>query len=154
MRISDFLRSESIKMPLKATKKQKIIEELIDLLVEKGDILDREAALAAVLEREALMTTGIGDEIAIPHAKASGVTKLVGVLGKPAKPVDWKSVDKKPVALVFLMLSPLDRTGPHIRALSRIARLFSKVEFRNRVIEAPDSQSTWDVLAEEESRRR
>jgi PTS system nitrogen regulatory IIA component len=154
MRISEFLRSESIKMPVKATKKHKIIEELIDFLVEKGDILDREAALATVLEREALMTTGIGDEIAIPHAKATGVTTLVGVLGKPAKPVDWKSVDKKPVRLVFLMLSPLDRTGPHIRALSRIARLFSQKEFRARLIEAPDAQTTWDVLVEEDSRHR
>ena len=154
MRISDFLQPDSIKVPVKATKKRKIIEELVDLLVDNGEILDRESALEAVLERESLMTTGIGDEIAIPHAKAKGVTTLVGVLGKPAKPVDWKSVDKKPVRLVFLMLSPLDRTGPHIRALSRIARLFSQKEFRGRLIEAPDAQTTWEVLVEEDSRHR
>ena len=80
------------------------------------------------------MSTGVGDEIAIPHGKSEGVEQIVAALGITKEPVNFDSLDNKPVRLIWLLVGPQDQTGPHLKALSRISRLMHQKEFRERLI--------------------
>ncbi len=133
MELSKILTPDRIRVPLAATDKVGVISELIDLLAASGALLNRDAALDAVLKREAERTTGIGYGLAIPHGKSDGVEHLAMAAGKPAKPVDFQSLDGRPVSFIVLLVSPPDQTGPHIQALAKISRLMNIEEFRHAV---------------------
>lgn len=153
MQLTDILTERRIKIPLAATTKEGAITELVDLLVANGDIFDREKALAAVLEREHTRTTGIGNGLAIPHGKASATHELVLALGKAARPIDFDSIDQKPVTLVMLLISPLDQTGPHIQALARISRLMSNDPFRNKLNAATSVEQVMQLIEGQEEQQ-
>jgi fructose-specific phosphotransferase system IIA component len=133
MQLSKLLTADRIRVPLEATEKTAVITELIDVLAGTGALTDRDAALQAVLKREAERTTGIGYGLAIPHGKSDGCERLVMAAGKPAQPVDFQSLDQRPVTFVVLLVSPPDQTGPHIQALAKISRLMNIEEFRTAV---------------------
>lgn len=150
MQLTDILTPQRIKVPLQATNKRDAIAELVDVLVASGDVTDREKALAAVLDREHTRTTGIGNGLAIPHGKVSAVNDLVMAIGRAAAPIEFQSIDEKPVTLVLMILSPLDRTGPHIQALARVSRLLSIDSFRNKLNHAKDAQEMWQLILDQE----
>ncbi len=152
MKIYELLSPEVIRIPLENTEKDKIIAELIDLLSSANKLLDRDAALEAVLEREKIMSTGIGEGVAIPHAKTTAVDKLVAAFGITKGNVDFQAIDEKPVRLVFLLVGPLDPTGPHLQALSRISRLMHQSELREKLIGSRSSQEVLEALAQEEQK--
>ncbi len=151
MELSKILTPDRIRVPVNAADKTGVITELIDLLSDTGALLSRDAALEAVLKREAERTTGIGYGLAIPHGKSDGCDRLVIAAGKPAKPVDFQSLDGRPVTFVVLLLSPPDQTGPHIQALAKISRLMNVEEFRNAVDKADSAQALYDAIATCES---
>ena len=154
MLLTEILSDKRIKAPLLATTKQEAITELVDVLVSQGAIADREKALAAVLERERTRTTGIGNRIAIPHGKTSAVGELVMAIGLAGTPIDFESIDNRPVNLVILVVSPLDQTGPHIQALAHISRLLSNDLFRQKLITAPNAHEAMKLIkAQEEAER-
>jgi fructose-specific phosphotransferase system IIA component len=154
MLLLDFINKECVKVPLESTDKDGVIVEMIDLLVANGDIDDRDGALQVVMDREALMSTGIGNGVAIPHGKTEGVSHIVGAIGITAGPLEFDSVDKEPVRLVILMVSSAAETGPHIRALSRISRLLADETFRQRLIDAPTADDVVEIVRSEEERRK
>jgi mannitol/fructose-specific phosphotransferase system IIA component (Ntr-type) len=127
-------------VPINATDKHGVITALIDTLAETGGLVDRDAALDAVLKRESERTTGIGYGLAIPHGKSDGCRELVMAAGKPAEPVDFESLDRRPVTFVVLLVSPPDQTGPHIQALAKISRLMNIEEFRAAVDKATTAE--------------
>jgi fructose-specific phosphotransferase system IIA component len=139
-----------VKVPLGATDKKGAIDELVDLLAEAGKVNDAPALKEAVWARETTRTTGIGHALAIPHGKCEGVPDLAMAIGKPAEPIDFNSIDNKPVRLVVLLASPLDRTSDHIQALARISRLMTVEEFRNRIYEAGSAEEIYDLLQQQE----
>ena len=96
-----------------------------------GRIDNREMVLKAVMDRERVMSTGMGDGVAIPHAKTDGVKDLVAAFGVTKQGIDFQSIDGKPVRIIFLLAGPTDQTGPHLKALSRISRLMHRKEFRD-----------------------
>jgi len=147
MLISHVLTPERIRVPLTASDKVGVITQLIDLLASTGGLTNRDAALSAVLRREAERTTGIGYGLAIPHGKSDGCTQLVMAAGKPAEPVDFQSLDGRPVTFVVLLVSPPDQTGPHIQALAKISRLMNIEDFRNAVAAATTSQELYQAIA-------
>ncbi len=151
MELSKILTVERISVPLQATDKQGAITELIDLLSSTGALLDRDAALDAVLKREAERTTGIGYGLAIPHGKSNGCDHLVIAAGKPAKAIDFQSLDGRPVTFVVLLVSPPDQTGPHIQALAKISRLMNIEEFRVAVDKAGTPAELHEAIAASES---
>jgi len=116
----------------------------VDLLVRAGQVKDREAALSALREREALGSTGIGGGVAIPHAKHESIERLVAALGISRDGIEFDAVDEKPVKVVFMLLARVDNPGPHIQALAEIAQLVQAPRFVQRVVEA---KSAADVLA-------
>lgn len=152
MDLSKLLTRDRICVPLKATEKTGLITELIDLLDQSGALLDRAAALQSVLKRETERTTGIGYGLAIPHGKSDGCDRLVMAAGKPAAPVDFQSLDGRPVTFVVLLVSPPDQTGPHIQALAKISRLMNMEDFRNAIDRATTGDALHKAITDTEAR--
>lgn len=152
MKLKDILTREVILVPLENTEKDRIIEEMVDVLYDNNKVEDRDKVLKAVLDRERVMSTGVGDGVAIPHGKADGVKQLVASLGITKKDIDFGSIDDKPVRLVFLLVGPYDQTGPHLKALSRISRLMHKAEFRSKLINAKSSNEVLQAVTQEEEK--
>lgn len=150
MNLLDILTPDCIKVPLAATTKKAAIEELIDLLAANNKISNPDALKEAVWTREVTRTTGIGHALAIPHGKCEGIPKLAMAIGKPAQPIDFNAIDNKPVKLIVLLASPLDRTSDHIQALARISRLMTVEEFRNRVYDAKTATELFELLQQRE----
>jgi len=150
MKLQDILTEQVVRIPLQSTEKEKIIEELVDLIDQTGKIKDRKLALDKVLERERVMSTGMGEGIAIPHAKTEAVAELAAAFGVTSQDVDFSAIDDKPVRLVFLLLGPMDPTGPHLQALSRISRLMHNREFRQRLIACTTGAQVLEAISEEE----
>ncbi|MCR9120040.1 MAG: PTS sugar transporter subunit IIA [bacterium] len=124
MKFCDFIKPESIRSELTSDDKQSVIEELVEGLVEAGQIKseEKESVLASIMKREELGSTGIGRGVAVPHTKHASVDKLVGAVGVSQDGVDFDSLDGEKVFLFFLLISPPDRPGEHLRALENISR--------------------------------
>jgi mannitol/fructose-specific phosphotransferase system IIA component (Ntr-type) len=150
MKLTEIIKPANIRVPLTATTKPGAIEELVNLLAASGDITDPRKVLAAVLEREATRTTGIGNGIAIPHGKCAGTVRLVMAVGKAATPIDFQAIDGRPVSLIWLLTSPPDQTGPHITALARISKLMIVDRVRQALATATTPQQIFDVVAQNE----
>ncbi len=151
MRLSDFLKIDHIKVPLAAKNKKDAITELVKVLADAHEVKNAEVLLSSVLEREATRTTGIGNGLAIPHGKCAGVDHLVVAIGKPETPIDFDSIDGRPVNLLVLLASPPDQTGPHIQALARISRLMNVDSFRQAMRTATSPQQIYDAVVAQES---
>lgn len=124
MKFSDFVSSGAICSELKSVEKQGVIEELVDALLSSGEVkeADRDDIIKAILKREELGSTGIGRGVAVPHTKHPSVDKLVGTVGVSLEGVEFDSLDGEKVQLFFLLVSPPDRPGDHLRALENISR--------------------------------
>ena len=151
MRLSDILKLQDIKVPLLAKNKRDAITELVQVLSDAKEVKDSQILLNSVLEREATRTTGIGNGLAIPHGKCAGVDHLVVAIGKPESPIDFESIDGRPVNLIVLLASPPDQTGPHIQALARISRLMNVDAFRQAMRTATSAQQIFDAVVKQEN---
>jgi PTS system fructose-specific IIA component/PTS system nitrogen regulatory IIA component len=124
MKFSDFVNVASIKADLAADEKPVAIRELVESLAAAGAIAQAEVPgiVAAIMKREELGSTGIGRGVAVPHTKHASVERLVGTVGVSVEGVDFNSLDGDKVHLFFLLVSPPDRPGDHLRALENISR--------------------------------
>lgn len=152
MKLQDILTTELIKVPLISLEKTQIIAEMVDMLVKARRIKDRDQVLKAILDREAVLSTGVGDGVAIPHGKAEAAPEIVAALGIARQPVDFEAIDDKPVSLVWLIVGPPSQTGQHLKALSRISRLVHERHFRERLIGAMDADDAYSTIRNEEQR--
>lgn len=150
MQLTDILQPDCIRVPLSGHDKQSAVDELVDLLAERGKISDVEMVKRAVWQREATRTTGIGHGLAIPHGKCGGCSELVMAIGKPAKPIDFGSIDGRPVHVIFLLASPLDQAGPHIQVLAKISRILTRIDVRTAIFTAPSAEAIYELIAKEE----
>lgn len=150
MSLHETLSPSCIRVPMRATDKKGVIDELVDLLAENGKVNDPEELKDAVWTREQARTTGIGYSLAIPHGKSAGVPDLAMAIGRPAEPIDFSAIDNKPVRLVVLLASPLDRTSDHIQALARISRLMAAEEFRSQIYAAKTDEELYELLQSRE----
>jgi PTS system fructose-specific IIA component/PTS system nitrogen regulatory IIA component len=124
MKFSDFVCAAAIRPQLSADDKSGVIGELVESLLEAGRIAEQEKddIIRAIMKREELGSTGIGRGVAVPHTKHPSVDKLVGTVGVSVDGVDFDSLDGENVQLFFLLISPPDRPGDHLRALENISR--------------------------------
>ena len=124
MKFADFVCQEAIRAELAADDKESVIRELVAALVEAGKVseTDKEDIVKAIIKREELGSTGIGRGVAVPHTKHPSVERLVGTVGISHDGVDFDSLDGEKVQLLFLLISPPDRPGDHLRALENISR--------------------------------
>jgi fructose-specific phosphotransferase system IIA component len=146
MRLTDILKSEDIKAPLAAKTKGEAIAELVHLLAEQNELPNPQKVLDAVMEREATRTTGVGSGLAIPHGKCAGLEHLVMAVGKTSEPIDFQSIDGRPVTLIWLLASPPEKTKLHIDALARISRMMMIAEFRQALAQANDPEAVFEVI--------
>jgi len=151
MTLTQILQPACVKVPLEGKDKNAVITELVDLLDANGLLLDRNTALEAVLVREQTKSTGIGSGIAIPHGKCKAVKELVIAIGITDEPIDFQSVDGKPVTIVILLVSPADQTGPHIQALARISRLMLDEQFKQSLEKASSAEQVYELLNNKEN---
>lgn len=151
MNLLDILSPESTIVDLKGESKEDIITELVNSLAVGDAITDRDQVLQAVLDREKIMSTGIGDGIAIPHGKSAAVTELVAAMGTQRRGVDFDALDGEPAFVFFLLVSPANVSGPHIKALARISRLLKNDEFKKKLIEADSAE---EIIATIEAAER
>jgi fructose-specific phosphotransferase system IIA component len=150
MKVSELLKPEFIISDLKGETKEEIINELIDLFKNDLRVDDIEKVRSAVLDREKVMSTGVGKGFAIPHGKTNAVKEIVGAFGKIKDGIDYESLDGNPVQLVFLLVGKDNLISTHIKLLSRISRLMNKDDFRHRLTEAVDADEIVKLFSEEE----
>lgn len=148
MKILDILSPNAVKAPLQSSEKQAAIYELVDLLNDADLIRDPEQLKSVVWEREQQRSTGIGEGLAIPHGKSDCSDSLVMAVGRPADPIDFASVDKKPVRLIVLLTSPPTKTADHIQALSKISRLMVNADFRESTFAADSAEELFRLFSE------
>jgi PTS system fructose-specific IIA component len=150
-RAYDLLAPGRVRIPLRGLSKEEILSELVEVLAQSlGMDAQREEILQAVFEREEVLSTGIGDGVALPHAKYNGLSELVMAAGSTLEPVDYGALDGEPVRLVFLLLGPDSASGVHVRALSRLSRLMRDVSLRQRLAAAADADEFLGLLEEAE----
>jgi len=152
MILTQILQPDCIKVPVENRDKEAVITELVDLLDVKGLLLDRDVALEAVLTRERTQSTGTGAGIAIPHGKCNAVKELVMAIGIAHEPIEFNSIDGKPVTILILLVSPADQTGPHIQALATISRLMLNEEFRQKLEKVTSTDEVYELLNDHENK--
>lgn len=150
MNLMEILSRDCVKAPLEHTDKKGVIDELVDVLDAADKIDDADALKHAVWSREQARTTGIGHGLAIPHGKCESVPSLIMAIGKPADPIDFGSIDGKPVRFVVLLASPPHKTSDHIQALARISRLMTDESFREQIYNAESGDEIYSLLQAQE----
>jgi fructose-specific phosphotransferase system IIA component len=151
MILTQILEPSCVKVPLEGTNKESVIKELVDMLGAANLLVDKQQVFQAVITRESTKSTGIGFGIAIPHGKCNGVKELVMAMGISHKGIDFQSIDNKPVHIVVLLASPIDRTGPHIQALARISRLMLDEDFKNKLQSSQSAEQLYKLISEKEA---
>ncbi|MDP3921597.1 MAG: PTS sugar transporter subunit IIA [Candidatus Omnitrophota bacterium] len=153
MRITEFLDEKSIKLDLESTEKEDTLKELVDVLAEQKNIGDQKGIVAALIERESLGSTGIGQGIAIPHGKTDKVKDLVAVLGISRKGVNFESLDGELVYIFFLLVAPKENAGPHLKALAQISRLLRDSYFCELLKRCKKPAEVFDLIKREEDKK-
>ncbi len=152
MKITEMLKEEFILGELKAKNKRDVLAEITGVFAKEKGKFDSEAMLQALLEREKLGSTGIGDGVAIPHGKMKGIDHILCAFGRSKKGINFDAVDRKPVHILFLLLAPEEAAGLHIKMLSRISRILRDPSFRTRLIEQDDSGLLYRDIVEEDKK--
>jgi fructose-specific phosphotransferase system IIA component len=153
MKITEFLDKKGIKIGLEATEKEDALKELVDILAGVQDIGDKKSIVRALVERENLGSTGIGQGIAIPHGKTDRVAELVAVLGISHKGVNFESLDGEPVYIFFLLVAPKETAGPHLKALAQISRLLRDSYFCELLKRCKTPDEVYELIRREEDKK-
>lgn len=150
MKFADFISTKAIRAELTSDDKESVISELVQSLMDSGNVNpeERDDIVAAILKREELGSTGIGRGVAVPHTKHPSVQKLVGTVGVSADGVDFNSLDGEKVQLFFLLVSPPERPGDHLRALENISRQLRDDSFCRFLKQAKSTDDIQQLLEE------
>ena len=152
MRLSKLIKKSAIRLGMRASGKREAIDELVDLLCAAHKLGDRDAILDAILKREEKQSTGVGLGLAVPHAKTPVVKRLHVAFGSHRDGVDFDSSDGGKAHLFFILVSPRDVSGPHIKALAGISRLVKHDEFRKALLECTDEKQLIRLIKEAEEK--
>ncbi|OGS45960.1 MAG: hypothetical protein A2539_06500 [Elusimicrobia bacterium RIFOXYD2_FULL_34_15] len=150
MKILDFLSENLVITDLKGKTKKEVINELIDVLAKKKLVKSVDKTIEAIMKRESTGSTGIGQGVAIPHAKSEEVSKIVASLGISRAGVDFDSLDGEPVYIVFLMIAPPESISEHLQAIAKISRLLKDKFFRQSLRDAQSSHEVIKIIKEED----
>lgn len=153
MSLTELIQSNCIQLDVAAEDKSALIRRMVDRLAQSEIVTDPDAVLRALLERERVMSTGIGGGVAIPHAQSPAVARLAVSLARPATEIPFESLDEKPVRLVFMIVGPEERGG-FIRILARISRLLYTGDLQKRLLLAKTPDEVQRIIAEEEEKLR
>jgi mannitol/fructose-specific phosphotransferase system IIA component (Ntr-type) len=152
MRLSELLNEQSISLSLLARDKESCIKELVSLLESAHGVNTKGEILSKVLQRESMMSTGIGNGVAIPHGKTRLLDHLVAACGVSPTGLDFDTMDGEPASLFILLVSPESLRGPHVKALANVSRLLKEEAVRSSLRQAPTPADFLTVLREAENR--
>ena len=147
MAVINLSEEDIIKIPLEAKTKPDVIKELVDVLKKAGKIEDAESVFRAVMLRENMGSTGLEKGIAVPHAKTHKVNNLVLAIGVSPEGIDFDSLDGEPSKLFFLLIATPQQAGPHIEALSEIARLTRSSSFCKLLLNAKTPKEIVEIFS-------
>ena len=150
MKVFELLDENFIHTDFKSEDKTEIINELIDLYSDDKKVNDIEKVRAAVLDREKIMSTGVGKGFAIPHGKSDAVNDVIAAFGKTNRDIEYEALDGNPVHLIFLLIGREDTVSKHIKLLSRISRMMNKDDFREKLLKVNSKREIIDIFREEE----
>lgn len=153
MKITDLLKKDSIDLNVETSNKEEILKKAVELMSKNGNIIDKDEYLKLVMKREEEGSTGIGEEIAIPHGKgdsisAPGLAAMVIPNG-----VDFKSLDGKPVKLLFLIAAPNTKDNVHLEVLSRLSTLLMDEKFRKELLNAKSKDEFLKIIDQAEKEK-
>ncbi|MDR3275343.1 MAG: PTS sugar transporter subunit IIA [Endomicrobium sp.] len=151
MQIMDFLNQSSILVDLNSADKKSAIIELVEVLKDTKKAKKTDEIINVILEREKLGSTGIGQGVAIPHGKTAVVHEQMGVLGISRKGIEFNSLDGELVHTIFLLVGPVEISGQHLKALSRISRLFKDKFLRQAIRDAVTAEEVVKIIQQEDS---
>lgn len=146
MTIADYLSPRDVVF-LKDSDRTGATRELIDRGTENSHLPDREAFSRAIFDRESLLSTAVGQGVAVPHAKIGGVSRFFVVIGISATPIDWDAPDREPVNLVFLIGGPADEQTRYLQILSKVMLVVKNDELRARMRDAPSAEAVIDIFS-------
>ena len=150
MLLVELLSADRIRVPLSARTKDAVLEELVELASKGHDAKVRSAILAAVRERESVLSTGIGGGVAIPHGKTPVVDQLIVAAGIASTPVEFDALDGHPVELFFLLIGRESASGAHVKTLSRISRLLRREPLRTALRAAKSAEEFLGIVRSSE----
>jgi len=150
MKIIELLNEHLILPSLTGQTKQHVMEELVEHLATVQQGINAGELLKTLLEREKLGSTGIGNGIAIPHGKLSGLSNIILVFARSTAGVPFEAIDGKPIHLIFLLIAPANSTGGHLKALARLSRLLKNDSFRRTLLTAATAQDILNAIADED----
>lgn len=135
MNLSERIIPSCVVLDIKAKTREKVIESLLNRLLEAGKSFDRDQVLNEILRREALGSTGVGYGVAIPHARVDGVHEMLVAFGRTRSGIDVEAIDKEPARLFFLVIGPKEDAGEYLQTIARISRLMRHNEVRMELLE-------------------
>lgn len=147
MYLSDLITESAILPALKVNSKKQLLQLIAEKASEISGVAEREI-FEVILQRERLGSTGVGNGIAIPHGKLSGVDRIIGVFARLETPVDFEATDEQPVDLVFLLLAPEGAGADHLKALSRIARAMRDANTASKIRGSSDAAAIHTFLSD------
>jgi fructose-specific phosphotransferase system IIA component len=146
MKLSKFCGEDLISFELKSQTKDEAIRELVDLAANSKLVKDPQQLLQDILERERLVTTGVGYGVAFPHAKSKAIRGIIIAFSRSKKGVDFDSMDKKPVQLFFLIAAPEDAIGAHLNVMARLSYLMKSEKNREKLMKTKSPKELLEVL--------
>ena len=150
MKFQEFVCREALIADIEATSAREVLEKMVDAMIKAGKLSSRQrkSVVDALMTRERKASTGFGNGVAIPHVKHPGVTELVGSLARSTGGVDFKALDREPVYVFFLLISPPDRPAEHLKAMENIFRSAQKEHWRRFLKQAESVDAVWELLVE------
>lgn len=150
--LRDLIQDDLIIDDIAATDKTGVLQEFAARLQSSGRISDARELLRVLLERESLGSTGIGDGIAIPHGKLGNLPNMIVAFGRSRAGVDFQSLDHQPAYIFFVLITPADRPGDHLKTLARISRILRNPSFRDSLMQAQGRIEIQKMICEEDSK--
>ncbi len=151
MKLVDFLRPEAVIGELAGDAPASVLAQLARPVAQAFRLEERRL-VEVLLEREKLGSTGVGEGVAIPHAKVAGLPALAASLGRSSRGLDFRAIDGRPTRLFLALFAPESAAGSHLQALARVSRLFKSAAFREALLSAPDAAAMWRLLQQEDAR--
>ncbi|TYB33318.1 MAG: PTS sugar transporter subunit IIA [Flexistipes sinusarabici] len=152
MNLSDYVDEDLVCEVDESYDKNTILSDLVEILYDKGLLEDKKGAYNALVDREKLGSTGVGEEVAIPHAKLDSIDDVIVLLAISKEGIEFDSLDKQPVKVIFLVLASVKKMNLHLKTLARISRLIKSTDFKSRVLNASSKREILNILNEEEAK--
>lgn len=152
MQITSLLEEAFVAVNMVAQTKEEALMKMVDMLGTSPKVVDLEKVRAAIIEREKIMSTGVGHGFAIPHAKVDALSDIVAAFATIAQPIDFQALDGHPVQLVFMLVGRESHVGTHLKLLSRVSRLMNSEPFREQLLAATTPVQVLELFQQEESR--